>query len=194
MKNNLISSILLVLSNYTIAQSTHTLTATDHKFTPDTLYMQPGDTVELINIGYHSATEVDSIDWINNNANHNGGFYVGFGAPTSSKKFTINNTGTYYNICVPHADMAMKSIIIVESNTNSLREVSRNENIRFYPNPTNNYITVQNSKTLIIYSLTGQIVMEKQLSYLVEQIDVEFLPKGTYIVVLDEQKKTLIIQ
>jgi len=67
--------------------------------------MAPADTVHFISQGYHSATEIDSIDWVNNIDNPNGGFDVGFGAPTSDMWFVISTPGKYYYICEPHASM-----------------------------------------------------------------------------------------
>ena len=40
------------------------------------------------------STEIDSVDWANNIDNHNGGFDVGFGAPTSDMGFVINTPGS----------------------------------------------------------------------------------------------------
>jgi len=148
MKKLVILISLLMSTIVGFAQNIHTLTATDHYFTPDTLYVQQGDTIQLINNGYHSITEVDSIDWVNNIANHNGGFYVGIGAPTSSTKFTINTTGTHYNLCFPHAAMGMKSIIIVEATPTSVNELNSEQNIQIYPNPASNSIAVQNTSIM----------------------------------------------
>lgn len=104
-----------IITSY--AQVTHTLTAYDHYFDPDTLYIQPGDTVDFVSIGYHSATEIDSVDWENNSSNSNGGFWVGVGSSTSSSKFTVNTLGKYYFICDPHASMGMKGVLYVQNST-----------------------------------------------------------------------------
>ena len=128
MKKKLLFTLFLFVTSIGFGQNTHTLTAYDNYFDPDTLYILAGDTVNFVSLGYHSATEVDSMDWVNNVAQHNGGFYVGQGAPTNDMKFTINTIGVYYNICVPHANMGMKSIIIVGSQTTSLVEQNQLKN------------------------------------------------------------------
>jgi plastocyanin len=194
MKKLIIIISLLISASVGITQSTHTLTATDYYFSPDTLYVQQGDTIELINIGYHSITEVDSIDWVNNTANHNGGFYVGVGAPTLSDKFTIDNEGTYYNLCFPHATMGMKSIIIVETTTTGVHQLNSEQNIQIYPNPASNSITVENTSTVKIYNMMGQVLFVRSKLNSLEQIDISFLPKGIYNVFLDGRIHLLIVQ
>lgn len=185
--------ILVLFSIIGTAQNTHILTGNDTYFAPDTLYIEAGDTVNFISNGYHSATEVDSLDWVNNTANHNGGFYVGFGAPTSSMKFTIDNEGTYYNICVPHAGMGMKSIIIVTAAL-EIEDTERNNETIIYPNPSNHSISVHNSNSIEIFNLAGQLVLNKTNLSLSEQIDISELPKGQYVVVLDSGKQKLVVE
>ena len=194
MKKLIILIPLLISASVGFTQSIHALTATDFYFSPDTLYVQQGDTIELINSGYHSITEVDSIDWVNNTANHNGGFYVGNGAPTFSDKFTIDTEGTYYNLCFPHANMAMKSIIIVEGTTTGIHELNSEQNIQMYPNPASNSITVENTSNVKIYNMMGQVLFAKSKLNSLEQIDISFLPKGVYNVVLDGRIQILIVQ
>lgn len=194
MKQLVLLGSLLLVTVLSSAQTTHTLTGTDHYFSPDTLYIEVGDSIELVNIGYHSATEVDSIDWVNNTPTHNGGFYVGFGAPTSDLTFSIDAEGTYYNICVPHAGMAMKSIIIVESIGTSINGVVAEQEGFIYPNPATNSITVQHSSTIKIYSMAGQVVFEKTGLAPAEEVGISFLTPGAYFVVLDGQQQKLIVR
>ncbi|MFK8044463.1 MAG: T9SS type A sorting domain-containing protein [Crocinitomicaceae bacterium] len=187
----ILTTILALISH---GQATHLLEATDHYFSPDTLYVQVGDTIQLVNNGYHSITEVDSIDWVNNAANYNGGFYVGFGAPTTSEKFTIDSPGTYYNLCIPHATMGMKSIIIVEAGTASIAEENSKKASLMFPNPASNSITIENSLNVKIYNMQGQLVYVKSNLILSETIDISFFPVGIYCVMLDGKQELLIVQ
>ena len=186
-------TLLMFLSSIGLAQTTHSLTGYDNYFDPDTLVIQAGDTIAFTSIGYHSATEVDSLDWVNNTATHNGGFWVGFSAPTSSLKFTLDTPGTYYNICVPHAGMGMKSIIIVAQPTIGIDEASA-QNDLLYPNPANHSIVINNSRSVLIYDITGQLVLRKSNLSLSERLDISTLPKGHYVVVLDHGKQKLIVE
>lgn len=193
MKKKLLFTLFLFVTSIGFGQNTHTLTAYDNYFDPDTLYILAGDTVNFVSLGYHSATEVDSMDWVNNVAQHNGGFYVGQGAPTNDMKFTINTIGVYYNICVPHANMGMKSIIIVGSQTTSLVEQNQLKNI-IYPNPASTILSIHNSASVKIYDMNGKLVLEQVSISNKEDIDISSLRKGMYTVVLDQGSQKLLIE
>ena len=194
MKKFIILITLIYPAYIGLAQNTHTLIATDFYFSPDTLYIQAGDTIDVLIGGYHSATEVDSIDWVNNTDNHNGGFDVGFGTSTSNTKFTLDSEGTYYNICRPHAGMGMKSIIIVESTNVSVHDLNLSQDVNIYPNPASNLITIQNSSSVKIFNMEGEKILEKNNLADLEEINVSFFPKGVYFIMLDRSLQKLIIE
>lgn len=194
MKILLLLSALIMMFLAGMAQNTHTLTGYDTYFEPDTLIIQEGDTVEFFSVGYHSATEVDSVDWVNNTANHNGGFWVGFGAPTSAMKFTIDTQGTYYNICVPHAGMGMKSIIIVEPLQTGLQDQAPEPESFFFPNPAADRLSVRGTSTIRIYDLTGRLVLQRAGLSDSERIDISGLSPGMFRVVMDHGNQTLIVR
>ena len=161
LRSSLLTLLFLSSSNLINAQTTHILNAYDMYFDPDTLYIQVGDNVEMINHGYHSATEVDSIDWVNNTATHNGGFYVGFGAPSSVMTFKITNPGTYYNICLPHANMGMKSIIIASPIATNI-EQTNNQNSNFITS--SGFVQYNNVNSIEIRTIQGKLILQKSLS------------------------------
>ncbi|MCH2234779.1 MAG: T9SS type A sorting domain-containing protein [Crocinitomicaceae bacterium] len=191
MKNLFITSVLLTFCFSGISQTTYTLEAYDHYFSPDTLYVQVGDTIELdVITGYHNAVEVDSIDWVNEVNNPNGGFNAGLGEPV---KFTISTPGTYYNICGPHVGMGMKSIIIVNPGPLSVENEKPAQEIRFFPNPASETITTNNANKISIYSITGELVFAKMNLKSSEVIDISSLTKGVYFIVLDNRTEKLIV-
>ena len=194
MKNLLFLLLCTSIASATFGQTTHDLFAFDNYFMPETLYIEPGDTVSFTTLGYHSATEVDSIDWVNNELIPNQGFDVGFGSGSSSTKFTIDSEGIHYNMCRPHASMGMKSIIIVGSGNLNLEDVQKRELVRIFPNPSSQMITIQNSSSVQIISTEGKkMFVQKNLSQ-VEQINVSSLPKGLYFVVLDDGVQKLVVE
>ena len=176
------------------AQQTHTLTGYDNYFDPDTLYINAGDTVQFVSIGYHSATEVDSLDWVNNNGTHNGGFYVGLGAPTTDLKFALDQVGTYYNICVPHAGMGMKSIIIVESATAEISNEQKDKTNILYPNPATSNISFEPTSTVKIYDSSGKLVKEITTIDKISSTDITGLNPGIYYLITDNFKEKFIIK
>ena len=192
MKNLFITASILILSFSGISQTTYTLEAYDNYFSPDTLYVQVGDTIELdVVTGYHNAVEVDSIDWVNEVDNPNGGFNAGLGEPV---KFTISTPGTYYNICRPHIGMGMKSIIIVNPGPLSVETEKPATETSFFPNPATETITTNNTSTLSIYNVSGQLVLAKVNLKNSEVIDISFLKSGIYFVVLDDRTEKLVVR
>lgn len=162
MKKILLSLVATIALFNLNAQNSYTLLGTDFYFDPDTLYVAPGDTVNFINNGYHSATEIDSVDWVNDVDNHNGGFDVGFGAATSDMWFVINSVGTYYYICGPHASMGMKGVVIVQQGV-GLDEKYSEENYSVYSQNNNLMLSYVDADLVEIYDLNGKLVLSKRL-------------------------------
>lgn len=154
--------ILMLSVNFALSQNSYTLIGTDHVYNPDTLYMAPGDTVHFVSIGYHSATEIDSIDWVNNVDNHNGGFDVGFGAATTDMWFVINTVGKYYYICGPHASMGMKGVIYVQQGV-GIDEKYSEENYTVYSQNNLLLLSYIDADLVEIYDLNGKLVLSKRL-------------------------------
>ena len=105
-------SILLCAFSTSFSQ-VQTINTAGMTFTPDTVTINLGDTIEFGPLGYHNAVEIDESTWIANDTTYNGGFYFSFGSPGGY--FIADSAKTYYYICQPHASMAMKGVIIVNS-------------------------------------------------------------------------------
>ncbi len=178
---NLIAIICIAFSLK--AQVNHNLIGYDFYFSPDTLYMQAGDTVRFSSSGYHSATEVNYADWIADTTNAIG-FDVGFGAPTFAMWFVVNTVGTHYYNCRPHASMGMKGVIIVNPSTGIQETVNQNKSLA--ANVTANKLTVWNKeiKTISLIDYTGKKVFESNKVSQTEkqEFDIPEITKGIYIV------------
>ena len=174
----------LAFVNIVQAQTSHSLLATDHYYDPDTLYIMPGDTVDVIINGYHSVTEIDSIDWVNNTDNPNGGFDVGFGSSDPNTWFVVNTPGTYYYICEPHAMMGMKGILIVQ-NPNAVIEQAyfKPENFNAYKlNENSINLMYKDSNQLNVFDINGKQVFQSELDINSEEFTIPNQFKtGTYI-------------
>lgn len=106
-------SILLCVFFTSFSQVQTINVGTGNNFDPDTVTINLGDTIEFGTLGYHNAVEIDESTWIANDTTYNGGFYFSFGSPGGY--FIADSAKTYYYICQPHASMAMKGVIIVNS-------------------------------------------------------------------------------
>ena len=179
-----ISGLLVLIYGLNIsAQQTQIITGYDNYFSPDTAYVNVGDTVRFVSLGYHSITELDSIDWVNDLATDNGGFWFGLGAPTFDDWFIVNQPGKYYFNCNPHAAMGMKGVLYVGSALGN-EEETHLESFKAYLDKSNRlYLDYMNVKSVNIYSITGKIVYTKQLEFNSNSkvIDLNF-EKGIYLV------------
>ncbi len=93
--------------------TSYTITVVGYTFSPDTLLVNVGDTVNFAPIGgYHNAAEVTQSTWISNGMTPNGGFYSYLG---SGFQVIIDTAQTYYYVCQPHVSMGMKGVIIANA-------------------------------------------------------------------------------
>ena len=83
----------------------HVINAEARVFNPDVLYVQPGDTINFVNMPSHDAKSVDGL--IPEGAKP---FDSGMGNNLSLK---LDVEGTYAYICVPHIGFGMVGVIVV---------------------------------------------------------------------------------
>lgn len=105
---------MLLISFITYAQTpiSHLIYANDYNiFDPDELYVNTFDTIYFENLINHNAIEIDEETFNNNGTSSNGGFEL-----NSDGFIILEDPGTYYYICTPHAMMGMKGKIIVNEN------------------------------------------------------------------------------
>lgn len=184
-KKLLLSTFLLTMSSMVFCK-TWTITNAGKTFTPDTITITLGDSVNFVIDGSHDAREVSQTTWMaNGNTALPGGFQTPFGGGlVLPEKLTV---GTHYYVCTPHADDAMKAVIIVKNSpTTGVQENKLNTNITIYPNPASDLITVKSSSntlgsTYIITDQTGRNVMAGQLNNERTLVDITLLAKGIYL-------------
>ncbi len=87
--------------------TTHVIGASGFTFSPDTLTVAIGDTVDFSLALMHNAAEVSFATWQANDTTRNGGFWVPFGGGI----VVLGDTGTHYFVCQAHASLGMKGII-----------------------------------------------------------------------------------
>src|ERR1051325_12123192 len=99
---------LLALSAQAISQTTHTVVASGFTFSPDSIFIAPGDSVQFsLGSTIHNAAQVDKPVWDANGTTSNGGFMVPFGGGTIG----LGDTRIYYYVCQNHAPIGMKGVI-----------------------------------------------------------------------------------
>lgn len=88
---------------------TYTVVSSGFTFSPATITVHAGDTIQFNLSSIHNAVEVSQATWNANGTTSNGGFSLPFGGGA----LVLVDTGTYYYVCQVHASMGMKGMIIV---------------------------------------------------------------------------------
>ncbi len=188
---------LLLLSSAKLALCTQfTIVNSGSTFSPDTITIQFGDTVNFSLASIHNAREVSQSTWAANGSTAlSGGFETAFGGgEVLPAQLTV---GTHYYVCQPHASMGMKGVIIVETAVNT-NEVSQLNNISVFPNPSSNMLSVKLNPNITesnfnIIDELGKIVMSGKLNNNLSSINIQNLVTGFYwveILVSNESKQT----
>jgi len=168
---------------------TWTITNSGYTFSPATITITLGDSVNFSVSSIHQPVEVSQATW---NANGNtplaGGFQTPFGGGlVLPAQLTV---GTHYYVCSAHASMGMKGIIIVQ-NTTGIIEYPAKINFSVYPNPSHGQfqVVIGDSKiaknyNLEVYDLAGNKIygvsdINQQTSI---NLDLSDSPSGIYFI------------
>ncbi|MGZ3861992.1 MAG: T9SS type A sorting domain-containing protein [Bacteroidia bacterium] len=100
-----------------------------------------------------------------------------------NNSFIVNDTGIFVVSLVGCND-TMSVIFTGYVNTNGMRNIVDKE-IKSYPNPVNNYLTISSTKMLgdfLISNSIGEVVLRIKSKNQMEKIDVSSLQSGVYII------------
>jgi plastocyanin len=144
-----------------VSATTYTITNVGTTFSPNTLTVKVGDTIDFTLEPAHNAVEVNKDVYDAGGNTSNGGFSVPFGGG----RIIMKNAGTFYFVCQPHAFIGMKGIITVTSNATLVTRVGNKPSlVNIFPNPSTGPVTIQyslsNSSTVKIdlYDMMGRVV------------------------------------
>jgi plastocyanin len=166
-----------------------------YTYSPAELTVFPGDTV-IFNIGpHHDAVEVNQDIWEANDTIYNGGFRF----PLGGGLLVLEQTGTYYYVCTPHAYLGMKGIIYVQEPT-PVETVSSEEifNLKIYPNPARDVIKVEfaleksSEVNIELTDITGRKIraLEQrryQPGHYSRSFDTDYLFPGRYLLLIQSE-------
>ena len=169
--------------------SAQSISTVGFSFSPALLTVQAGTDITLTIGGQHTMTEVSEATWNANGNTSNGGF--NFGPGTNTLNLTI--PGTYYYVCIPHANMGMKGRIVVETST-GLAEETFDRSFTLYPNPASDELvlstTIAPGAELVLIDMQGR----EALRWTVQgndRIDITQLSVGSYTAVLRDVAGTV---
>lgn len=121
-------------------------------------------------------------------------------SPRKSVLFTFNGT-TWVSSSIDWGGNIMPTLQEIDNNGQllNINEFINNSKITIYPNPTNNFITIQNKQNTIenfeykIVDLTGRIV-KRGNSKFNEQMNIESLISGNYIIQIQTDSNEIFTQ
>ena len=196
MKKNLLTTFIYFFLFSTIAFST-TLTVTNAGFTfsPNTLTINLGDSVNFVLGGSHDADEVSQSTWtVNGTTNLAGGFLTPFGGglvlPANLQ------VGTHWYVCSNHAGSGMKAIITV----NPASGISGDNNQKIlpsiYPNPSTGQFILNNTSTnsnyeIEIYDVLGKHILNQNIIGEKQLIDLSNQTNGVYFIKMKFDSSTI---
>jgi len=192
MKNSILI-ISLFISGIITAQTKVTVTVASNTFSPSSIVISSGDTVEFINTSGSHWVDGTQTTFSSNPASFDNQSQAGAGW---TYKQVLTVAGSYDYRCGIHTSMT--GTITVQPAVNVSEEENTNP-ITFYPNPTVNSLSfnnVINLKQVKIYSLNGIEVLNTSL--IKKELDISNLTSGVYFVIMilekGEKTKKLIIQ
>ena len=188
MKTKILLSLLLLSSSLTGFCTVWTVNNSGLTFTPATITINFGDTVNFIISSGHDAREVSLTTW---NSNGNTALTSGFQTPFFGGMVLPAQlgVGTHYYVCTPHASMGMKGTIIVQNSTAGIAENQSQTNISVYPNPSNGQFQfsmdgspLSKDCKMEIYSVQGERIYQSVITNTKSDIDLSNQTKGIYFV------------
>jgi plastocyanin len=173
--------------------TTWTITNSGYAFTPDTITITYGDTVNFSLESIHNAVEVSQATW---DGNGNTPLSSGFSLPLGGGTVTPDklSVGTHWYVCSPHASLGMKGVIIVETATTAITAIQPQLNVSFYPNPVIDMITIRADEDLVgspysFTDLTGKQILTGKLDDETVSIDISSFETGIYLLQIGEQRR-----
>lgn len=203
MKAKFLLSLLLLSTGFKGICTTWTITNSGMTFTPASITIILGDSVEFVIAAAHNAVEVSDTTW---NANDNtplpGGFQVPFGGGLLLPSQLID--GVHYYVCNPHAPNAMKGIIIVLHHA-GIAENLWQTNFSVYPNPATTEFSVISYQLfekggVSIHNMLGEKIIQEEIAAGEKQImfSINDIPGGIYFLSVKQNQgvitKRIVIQ
>lgn len=168
-----------------ISGQTTVISTSGNTFTPNSITINVGDTVDFQLSSSHDAREVSQSTWNSNGTTALPGFSVPFGGGI----VTGLSVGVHYYVCTAHASMGMKGTITV-SPISGIENELISDGINVVPNPTTGKFKIQYStanvdiNNIAVYNILGALVYSapKEQLQTTKEIDLSTSEAGVYFV------------
>ena len=191
---NILLIALTLISTLLIGQTKVTVNIANFSFTPNSLSINVGDTIEFVNTsgthwvdGRQATFPSNPVSFDNQSQSGSGWTYTQ----------VFNTAGTYDYRCGIHT-ASMSGVITVQTPA-GVDEPNNVNLLDFYPNPASKELNFSNYNSIekvTIYSINGKKVESKDL--INKRLDISNLATGTYFVKIQsdnvEVTKKLVIQ
>lgn len=183
MQRYLLSMLLLMLCS-SVFCTKRIITASGFTFTPESITITFGDSVDFQLTSIHSAIEVSFSTW-----NINGNTPLpGFATPLGGGLVLPAQlpVGTHYFVCQNHYPLGMKGTIIVQSPT-GIAENPLKSGFTIFPNPSMGKFVLditnmpmEKNTALEICNINGITIYRTTLTLPKNELDLSNQPKGIY--------------
>lgn len=166
-----------------------TVTTPGFTFSPSTITINQGDTVNFSIASIHDVVEVSQPTYAaNGNTALQGGFSTPYGGGmVLSAQLSV---GTHWYVCEPHAFMGMKGRIIIQSAT-GIAENNLSANISVYPAFATTEVTVKAGEqvhgTVQFSSILGQVIEQEEISADGNLFFIGDKPSGVYFITVTDE-------
>ena len=193
MKRVIPLSLLILFSVITTGMcNTWNISNSGFVFSPDTLFITFGDSVDFSLGSVHNAVEVSQDTW---NSNGNTALASGFSVPFGGGLVPgeLLTVGTHWYVCTTHASSEMKGVIIVENST-GIPERAPSVNVSFFPNPVLDRITIKTEGDMLgspytFIDLAGNQIRTGRLNGESVSIDISSFQTGFYLLQVGERRR-----
>ncbi len=188
MKRILLTMAFTISLTIAMAQTTHTITASGLTYSPATINVNVGDTVEFTVGAGHPTREVSQATWQSNGTTALPG---GFDFPSGNAKVYIATAKTYYYVCTSHVGQGMKGQIVAQNTVG--QDEHKLVEIEIFPNPVGEVLNFSLNldealKTATIYDLSGKATKTLDLTLSTDEVrsfDISDLNAGSYILKIE---------
>ncbi|MBK9638108.1 MAG: T9SS type A sorting domain-containing protein [Bacteroidetes bacterium] len=196
MKRKFLLSIALMLMSITGFSTVWVINTSGFTFSPATITIQVGDSVNFLIGGGHDAREVSQTTW---NSNGNAALIGGFQTPFGGTMILPSQlgVGTHFYVCSLHNSMGMKGTIIVQ-NTIGIDENSTQASIFVSPNPSQGKFQLSITsdapveKGMVeVFDVTGKSVFQSEERNTIFDLDLTKHAKGAYFIKFYNRETTL---
>jgi plastocyanin len=183
MKKQLLFSAIICCSQLIFGTTTTVTSTSGNTFSPNSVTINVGDTVNFQLTSIHNAVEVSQATWNANGTTALPGFSVPFGGGI----VTGLAVGVHYYVCANHASMGMKGMITVTPASGIDQNKLNIDMVNIFPNPTNGKLTVVNQNiitpntSLHVYNALGEEVYSVHSTQLQASTKIDLSPFHTGI-------------